>query len=137
MVCMTKNQFDSEMAKLQKRNESIEYHRKLRRERWKNIPKFTLPSTSKIVLIVSALLCVEILAFCQYMIVVTGDTNALYAMVGALFTFMAVVLGYFVKSTKENSAGGITFETAMATVNNAVKRNTTEEISKETTEAVG
>lgn len=114
MVSMTKNQFDSKMAKLKARNEAIEYKRRLRRERWKYFPKFVLPSTSKIVLIVSAILCVEILAFCQYMIMTTGDTNALYAMVGALFTFMAVVLGYFVKSTKENSKDGITFETAMA-----------------------
>lgn len=114
MVYMTKNQFDSELAKLQKRNESIERRRKLREERMKYWPKFVLPSTSKIVLIVSAILCVEILIFCQYMIVVTGDTNALYAMVGALFSFMAVVLGYFVKSTKENTKSGIVYEAAMA-----------------------
>lgn len=116
MVYMTKNQFDSELAKLQRRNESIERRRKLREERMKYWPKFVLPSTSKIVLIVSAILCVEILIFCQYMIVVTGDTNALYAMVGALFSFMAVVLGYFIKSTKENTEGGITFEAAMAQI---------------------
>ena len=114
MVYMTKNQYDSKLAKIQKRNESIERHRKLREERMKYFPRFVLPSTSKIVLMVSAVLCLEILAFCQYMIVVTGDTNALYAMVGALFTFMAVVLGYFVKSTKENTVGGITYESAMA-----------------------
>lgn len=116
MVYMTKNQFDSELAKIQKRNEGIERRRKLREERMKYWPKFVLPSTSKIVLIVSAILCVEILIFCQYMIVVTGDTNALYAMVGALFSFMAVVLGYFIKSTKENTEGGITFEAAMAQI---------------------
>ena len=113
MAYMTKNQYDSELAKLQKRNESIERKRKLRKERMKYFPKIVLPSTSKIVLIVSAILCIEILAFCQYMILVTGDTNSLYAMVGALFSFMALVLGYFVKSTKENTVGGITFETAM------------------------
>lgn len=116
MVCMTKQQFETELEKIQRRNETIEYRRRLREERLKGVPKFTLPSTSKIVLLVSAILCIEILAFCQYMILVTGDTNALYAMVGALFTFMAVVLGYFVKSTKENSAGGITYETAMASI---------------------
>ena len=103
MVYMTQNQYDSKLAKLRRRNEGIERRRKLREERMKYFPKFVLPSTSKIVLLVAAFLCIEILAFCQYMIVVTGDTNALYAMVGALFTFMAVVLGYFVKSTKENT----------------------------------
>ena len=132
MVCMTQKQFETELDKIQRRNQTIEYRRRLRQERWKNIPRFTLPSTSKIVLIISAILCVEILAFCQYMIVKTGDTNALYAMVGALFTFMAVVLGYFVKSTKENSAGGITYETAMAAYNQPQPTQTAD-----TTEAVG
>lgn len=127
MVYMTKSQYDSKLAKLQKRNESIERKRKLREERMKYFPKFVLPSTSKIVLIVSAILCLEVLVFCQYMIVVTGDTNALYAMVGSLFTFMAIVLGYFVKSTKENSKDGITFETAMANMQSPSINNTTEE----------
>lgn len=113
MIYMTKNQYDSELAKIQRRNEGIKRRRKLREERMKYFPKFVLPSTSKIVLIVSAILCLEVLIFCQYMIVVTGDTNALYAMVGSLFTFMAIVLGYFVKSTKENSKDGIVYETAM------------------------
>lgn len=127
MAYMTKNQYDSKLEKIQKRNESIERKRKLHEERMKYWPKFTLPSTSKIVLIISAILCLEILAFCQYMILTTGDTNALYAMVGALFTFMAVVLGYFVKSTKENTSGGITFETAMANMQQPPMNNITEE----------
>ena len=127
MVYMTKKQYDYKLAKLQKRNESIEYKRKLREERMKYWPKFVLPSTSKIVLIVSAILCLEILAFCQYMIIKTSDTNALYAMVGALFTFMPVVIGYFVKSTKQNTIGGITYETAMANIQQSHINNTTEE----------
>lgn len=117
MIYMTKSQFDSKLAKAQKRNRDIEYRRMLREERMKYWPKFVLPSTSKIVLIIAALLCIEILAFCQYMIVVTGDTNALYAMVGALFTFMGIVLGYFVKSTRENTVGGVTYMTAQAQLN--------------------
>lgn len=132
-MIMTKSQFDAKLAKAKKRNEGIEYRRRLLEERMKYWPKFVFPSTSKIVLIVAALLCVEILAFCQYMIVVTGDTSSLYAMVGALFSFMAVVLGYFVKSTKENVTGGITFETAMAGINSQMPPVQ----ATETTEAVG
>jgi hypothetical protein len=127
MVYMTKNQYDSKLAKIQRRNESIERKRKLREERMRYWPKFVLPSTSKIVLIVSAILCLEILAFCQYMIIKTGDTNALYAMVGALFTFMAVVLGYFVKSTKENTIGGLVYDSTMAKMQTPVNNNTNEE----------
>lgn len=113
-MVMTKSQFDSKLAKLQKKNESIEYRKMLRKERWKHFPKFILPSTSKIVLIVAALLCVEILFFCQWMIVQTGDTNALYAMVGVITALSSVIIGYFVKSTKENTRDGIVFETAMS-----------------------
>lgn len=116
MVYMTKSQYDSKLAKVQKRNESIERRRKLREERMKYWPKFILPSTSKIVLIVASLLCVEILVFCQWMIVKTGDTNSLYAMVGVIASLASIVLGYFVKSTKQNTVGGITYETAMANI---------------------
>jgi hypothetical protein len=82
-----------------------------------------------LVLTVSAILCLEVLIFCQYMIVITGDTNALYTMVGALFSFMGIVLGYFVKSTKQNTSGGITFETAMADkiLQTTLSNNSTEE----------
>ena len=114
MIYMTKSQFDVKMAKAQRRNADIEYRRRLREERMKYWPKFVLPSTSKIVLIVAAILCVEILFFCQWMIVKTGDTNALYAMVGVITALASIVIGYFVKSTKQNTVGGITFETAMA-----------------------
>lgn len=114
MIYMTKSQFDSKLAKAKRRNENIEYRRMLREERMKYWPKFVKPSTSKIVLGVSAFLCLETLIFCQYMIIMSGDTNALYAMVGALFTFMGTVISYYVKSTRENIRNGITFETAMA-----------------------
>nr|DAI72188.1 MAG TPA: hypothetical protein [Bacteriophage sp.] len=130
-MVMTKSQFDSKLAKAKKRNEGIEYRRRLREERMKYWPKFVLPSTSKIVLIVAALLCVEILFFCQYMIVMTGDTNALYAMVGTIATLASVVLGYFVKSTKENTSGGVVYESAMADKKAAAKE------MSESTEAVG
>lgn len=114
MAYMTKSQFDSKLAKVKRRNEAIEYRRRLREERTKYWPKFVRPSTSKIVLIVAAILCVEILFFCQWMIVRTGDTNALYAMVGTIATLATVVLGYFVKSTRENTAGGLIYESTMA-----------------------
>ena len=114
MIYMTKSQFDSKLAKAKRRNETIEYRRRLREERMKYWPKFILPSTSKIVLIVAAILCVEILFFCQWMIVKTGDTNALYAMVGVITALASIVIGYFVKSTRQNTVGGITYETAMA-----------------------
>lgn len=128
MVYMTSTEFDIKLAKARRRNESIEYKRRLREERMKYWPKFVLPSTSKIVLIVAAILCVEILFFCQWMIVVTGDTNALYAMVGVITALASIVIGYFVKSTKENTRDGITFETAMAQLGKAPINESTEAV---------
>lgn len=113
---MTEKQFNAKMQKLQRKNQVIEYKRKLREEQFRLFPKLKLPSTSKIVLIVSAMLCVEILVFCQYVILTTGDTNALYAMVGSLFTFMGIVIEYMIKSCKENSKHGVVYETAMASL---------------------
>lgn len=131
MAYMTKSQFDSKLAKAKRRNEAIEYRRRLREERMKHWPKFVRPSTSKIVLIVAAILCVEILFFCQWMIVRTGDTNALYAMVGTIATLATVVLGYFVKSTRENTAGGLIYESTMA------DKQTPIHMEDKSTEAVG
>lgn len=128
MAYMTSAEFDIKLAKARRRNESIEYKRRLREERMKYWPKFVLPSTSKIVLIVAAILCVEILFFCQWMIVVTGDTNALYAMVGVITALASIVIGYFVKSTKENTRDGITFETAMAQLGKAPINESTEAV---------
>lgn len=127
MVYLSSQEFDVKMRKAQERNASYERKRKLREERRKYWPKFILPSTSKIVLLVAALLCLETMIFCQYMILVTGDTNALYAMIGAILSFASVVLGYFAKSTKENSKDGIIFETAMANVQASNVPNVTEE----------
>lgn len=131
MAYMTKTQFDIKLAKAKKRNDNIEYRRMLRKERMKYWPKFVMPSTSKIVLIVAAILCVEILFFCQYMILKTGDTNALYAMVGTIATLATVVLGYFVKSTRENTAGGLVYESTMA------EKHAPIHMENKSTEAVG
>ena len=128
MPYMTKSQFDIKLAKIKRRNETIEYRQRLRDEKMKYRPKFVLPSTSKIVLIVAAILCVEILFFCQWMIVKTGDTNALYAMVGVITALASVVIGYFVKSTKQNTSGGITFETAMAQLGRTPGNESTEAV---------
>ena len=120
MVYMTEAQFDEKMKKIKKKNKDIEYRKRLRQERIKHWPRVVLPSTSKIVLIVAAILCVEILFFCQWMIVKTGDTNALYAMVGVITALATIVIGYFVKSTKENTVGGITYETAMSSLHESL-----------------
>lgn len=128
---MTKSEFDSKMGRAKQKNRAIEYRRELRKERTKYWPKFKLPSTSKIVLLGAALLCVEILFFCQYMIIMTWDANALYAMVGTIVALSSVVLGYFAKSTRENTEGGVVYMKALA------QTDTSQLITNDDIEAVG
>ena len=117
MRVITSEEFDARMSALKERNLSIERRRELRRERFKYLPKFKLPTTSKLVLIVSAILCVEIVAFCQYIMLKTLDLSALYAMIGVVASVVPVVLGYFMKSKAQNTKGGITYDMAMENKN--------------------
>lgn len=135
MAYLSKKKYDTQLERINRDNLSKARKRRLREERKKYSPKFKFPSTSKIVLIVAALFCIEILIFCQYMIFVTGDTNALYAMVGTLVSFVPIIIGYYVKSTKENTSGGITYETIMADIQSMQNENSRNENNN--TEAVG
>lgn len=114
MIYMSESKYNAKMKKIKESNLSKERKRMLREERMKYWPKVQLPTTSKLVLIVAVLLCVEIIAFCQYIMIVTLDTSALYTMVGAATTMIPIVLGYFTKSKAENTRGGITYDMAMS-----------------------
>lgn len=111
---ITKEEFDARMEALKERNLSIERRRELRRERFKHLPKLKIPTTSKLVLIITASLCVEIVAFCQYIMLVTLDLSAMYAMIGVVASVTPVVLGYLMKAKAQNTKGGITYDMAMA-----------------------
>ena len=113
MIYMTKSQYDSKLAKLQKRNESIERKRKLREERMKYFPKFNMPPTSKIALWAGFLLMLEVIIFCQYLAIKNCDSTPLVGVVGGIGGWMSMFFSYNKKSTVENSRNGIIFETAM------------------------
>ena len=114
MRYITKSKFDAELEKINRRNESIEYRRRLREERRKHWPKFKMPPTSKIALWAGFLLMLDIVFFCQYMAIKFHDTTPLIATVGAIGGWMTMFNSYNKKSTVENSRDGIIFETAMA-----------------------
>lgn len=118
MAYMTKNQYDSKLAKLQKRNENIERRRRLREERMKYWPKFNMPPTSKIALWAGFLLMLEVIIFCQYFAIKTYDPTPLVGVVGGIGGWMSMFFSYNKKSTVENSRDGIIFETAMLAKNN-------------------
>lgn len=82
------------------------------------LPKFRLPSTSKIVLLAVFVLCIQIVIFCEKMIVATGDMNGIYTLISVPVTLVPIVISYYSKSAKENTAGGIVYETALAETEN-------------------
>lgn len=114
MGYISEEKYKARLKKIQKKNASKERKRKLKEEKGKYKFKLKLPSTSKLILLVVFLLCLQIVFFCQYVILTTGDTSALYTMIGVVASSIPIVLGYYFKSKAENTSGGITYDMAMA-----------------------
>lgn len=97
-------------------NLSKERKQKLREEKIKYGHKFKLPSTSKLILLGAILLCLQIVLFCEYVMITLGDTSAMYVLIGIPATLIPVIWGYYSKSKAENTSGGIIYETTMAQI---------------------
>ena len=119
MSYMTQEDYESKLRKIKIDNKSRERKYKLREEKRKYKSKFgfKLPSTSKLVLMVVFLICIEILIFSQYAMIKTGDISAMYTLIGVPVALVPVCLGYYWKSKHENTASGIVYETTMAQLN--------------------
>lgn len=118
MGYLSEKEYATRLKRVQMDNESKERKRKLREEKNKFRPKIKLPSTSKLVLLVVILMCLEIIFFCQYAMLEFGDTSALYTLIGIPAVLVPTIWGYYSKSKAENTAGGITYDMAMAEMNN-------------------
>lgn len=130
MYGLTKEEFEKKLSEIQEKNKLKEYRRLLREERKKSRTKIKFPSTSKLILLVAFLLCLEIIIFCEYMMFKTGDLSSLYAMIGVASALIPLCLGYYFKSKAENTAGGITYDMAMLEANQNLNY-------EESTDAVG
>lgn len=130
MFDLTQEEFEKKLVEIQEKNKQKEYRRLLREERKKSRAKFKLPSTSKLILLVAFLLCLEIIIFCEYMMIKTGDLSSLYSMIGVASALIPLCLGYYFKSKAENTAGGITYDMAMLEANQNLNY-------EESTDAVG
>lgn len=130
MFDLTQEEFEKKLVEIQEKNKQKEYRRLLREERKKSRAKFKLPSTSKLILLVAFLLCLEIIIFCEYMMIKTGDLSSLYSMIGVVSALIPLCLGYYFKSRAENTAGGITYDMAMLEANQNLNY-------EESTDAVG
>lgn len=110
MKYLSQSNYEKRMAELKKRNELAKQKNELKAEKNKYKKKTT---TSKLLLIVVVLLCLEIIIFSQYVMIKFQDLNALYTLIGVPVSLVPVALGYFYKSSKENSVNGIVYETAI------------------------
>lgn len=69
--------------------------------------------TSKLVLWVVFIICIEILLYTQVVVLILRDSNTLYTLVGVPVTLVPITLGYYWKARSQNTKGGITYDTAM------------------------
>lgn len=122
MRYLTDSQYHNQMKKIQMRNKQKERRRKLREEKNKYKPKLKLPTTSKLLLIGAILLCLEIVIFCEYVMVKLQDSSSMYVLIGIPASLIPIILGYFYKSKAENTSGGIVFETAMSQMTETINK---------------
>lgn len=130
MVYMTEEEFQSRLLKIQSRNLSKARKARLKKEKEKYKPKRKLPSTSKLILLIVFLLCIEIIIFSEYAMLVLGDASAMYVLIGVPTTLVPTVISYYNKSRAENTVGGITFETVMGAKLNEEQEDVDEEDAK-------
>lgn len=137
MKYLTDKQYSNQMKKLQIRNQQKEKRRKLKEEKNKYRPKLKLPTTSKLLLIGAVLLCLEIVIFCEYVMVKLQDTSSMYVLIGIPASLIPIILGYFYKSKAENTSGGIVFETAMSQMTDEITNTINAEESIDDDGSVG
>lgn len=113
MNYISEREYEAQMRRLKKINESREREKKLKEERYKYGFRFKMPSTSKIVLFVSLVICLQIVFFCERLMVELKDTSALYVLLGIPAAMAPIIWAYFSKSKAENTKNGIVYETAM------------------------
>lgn len=123
--------YNKKLNKIHRKNEYLQEKYRLLSEQNTYKTRAKAPSTSKLILWTVVLICVEIVFFSEYAMLKTGDTSALYALVGVPATLVPAILGYYHKATKENCRNGITFETAMNSGNNddSINENFEQEVT--------
>ena len=110
---LTQDKYQKKLEKIKKKNEEFRQKQKLEKIKYKYKQKRKPLSTSKVVLLGAVILCIQITLFCEYMMWKTMDLSSMYVLIGIVPSLSGVILGYYLKSKSENTAGGIIFETAM------------------------
>ena len=110
---MTKQEYNEKLKQIKEHNKQIEMKRNLKEAKVKRF-QLKKPNTSKLIVFVVFLICLQILWFSEHMGNLTGDTSYMYALIGVPAALIPTILGYYAKASKENQVGGITYDTAMS-----------------------
>lgn len=114
MKYISEKEYNAEMLRIKRDNESKARQRKLKAERAKGHPKSPRKiSNSKLVLwaMVALVFCIAI--WFMYESHRLCDLSQAYALLGIVASLAPVIFGYYSKSKAENTEGGIVYETAM------------------------
>lgn len=110
---MTKQEYNEKLKQIKEHNKQIEMKRNLKEAKVKRF-QLKKPNTSKLIVFVVFLICLQILWFSEHMVNLIGDTSYMYALIGVPAALIPTILGYYAKASKENQVGGITYDTAMS-----------------------
>lgn len=114
MKYLTEKDFEKEMAQAKRKKRQYEMRKELR-EAKRRLPKLKKPNTSKLIVFVVFLICLQILWFSEHMVMVTGDTSYMYVLIGIPAALIPTIASYYSKAKSENLADrGYVYETRMA-----------------------
>lgn len=111
------HKFETRLKKEQRKALIRERKEIIRKEKAKNQRVHKKPTTSKLLLAAAFVVSLEILIFCEAAYFFNPDSGILITLIGVPVTIVPIGLGYFKKSTAENTADGIVYEMAMAEQN--------------------
>ena len=128
---MTKQEYEEKLYKIRCNNTDKKRRQKLKDEKKKYKTKKKLPSASKLILIGTTIICLQIIFFCECLMWKTGDLQAMYALIGVAASLVTVVTSYNRKARAENTSGGIVYETAMEELRQAGQTACSDVVSEE------
>lgn len=112
----------AEVLELKKRVHDQEVKLGLRRERKK-------PTWSKAMMVIIFLVCIEIIIYSEAVMWKSGDLSGLYSLIAAAASMFGTFWAYSVKSTAQNSKGGITYDMAMLQMQGADQPSLPDEVA--------
>lgn len=136
MKYITQSKFENELTKIRVRNKSYERKKLLKAEKNKYRNKIKLPSTTKLVMTYLFILLNTVLIYAMVAMWHFSDLSYLGVLITDIVAQLITFFIYTVKSTKENTVGGITYDLAMKQ-SNIEMTDMTQETTDETTCPVG